>query len=68
MKETPLNKTTITYDQMLKLFQELKDEILDKDKRFIDFKERPSLNFYDHDGPMSDQNYYVLRGLTTDQF
>ena len=53
MKEKPLTRITIIRDQMFKLFQERKDELRDKNKRFNDFKERPSLNFYDHDESMS---------------
>ena len=53
---------------MLKLFQELKNEFRDKDKRFKDFNEQPSLNCDDHDESMSDRNDFVLTDLTRDQF
>ena len=49
---------------MINLFQELKEEVKNKDKKLNDLKERPSLNLDDHGEPMSDHNYHVLTGLT----
>ena len=46
----------------------MKKEIRDKEKRLNNLKDRPPLNFDDHEEPMSDNNYYVLTGLTRDQF
>ncbi|CAF1248178.1 unnamed protein product [Didymodactylos carnosus] len=60
--------STITRDEMIKLFQEIKEEIRNKEKKLNDLKDRSPLNFGDHEELMSDQNYYVLTGLTRDQF
>ena len=68
IKKNELNISTITRDELIKLFEELKKEIRDKEKRLNNLKDRPPLNFDDHEEPMSDNNYYVLTGLTRDQF
>ena len=51
---------------MINLFQELKEKVKGKDKKLNNLKERPPLNFDDHEEPMSDHNYHVLTGLTRD--
>ncbi|CAF1173234.1 unnamed protein product [Didymodactylos carnosus] len=53
---------------MIKLFQELKEQIQNKDKMLNNLKERPPLNLDNHEEPMSDNNYHVLTGLTRDRF
>ncbi|CAF3322404.1 unnamed protein product [Rotaria sp. Silwood2] len=68
IKEKKLNESTITRDEMIKLFQDIKDEIRNKEKKLNNEKDRSPLNFDDHEEPMSDQNYHVLTGLTRDQF
>jgi hypothetical protein len=60
--------STITRDELIKLFQKLKEKIRNKEKKLNDLKDRASLNFDDDEEPMSDENYHVLTGLTRDQF
>ncbi|CAF4545799.1 unnamed protein product, partial [Rotaria sp. Silwood2] len=68
IKKTELNISTITRDELIKLFEELKKEIRDKEKKLNNLQDRPPLNFDDNEEPMSDNNYDVLTGLTRDQF
>ncbi|CAF1508540.1 unnamed protein product, partial [Didymodactylos carnosus] len=41
--------STITRDEMIKLFQEIKEEIRNKEKKLNDLKDRSPLNFGDHE-------------------
>ena len=68
IKNQKKKKHPITRDEMIKLYQELKEEIRHKEKKLNDLKDQSSLNFDDHEESMSDQNYHVLTGLTRDQF
>ncbi|CAF4576898.1 unnamed protein product [Rotaria sp. Silwood2] len=68
IKKEKLNMSTITRDELIELFQELKQEIQNKEKKLNELKDRAPLNFDDDEEPMSDQNYHVLTGLTRDQF
>jgi hypothetical protein len=48
---------------MIQLFEQLKEQIRNRNKKINDIKQQSPLNFDDHKELMSDNNYHILTGL-----
>ena len=68
IKKQELDELKITRNEIIKSFQELKQEIPDKEEKLNNSKVRLPLNFDDRGELMNDNNYHFLTGLSRDGF
>ena len=68
IKQNHSSQCTIYCDELLIMFNEMKQELKNKNSIINDLKHSPPLNFDDDGTFMSDKNCHVLTGLTRDQF
>ena len=68
IKQGRSNQCSIYCDELINMFNELKQELKNKDLTINKLKNSPPLNFNDDETFMSDKNCYILTGLTHGQF
>ncbi|CAF3031234.1 unnamed protein product [Rotaria sp. Silwood2] len=68
IKQNYSNHCTVYRDELINMFNEMKQELKNKDSTINKLKNTPLLDFNDNETFMSDKHYHILTRLTRNEF